>query len=358
MLPLPLPRLAAGLALAAAVLLLAACGSTPKGGGPRGGPLVVERDGPGSGSPPNLEKLADAVPRIEPIRPGGPNRPYEIGGRSYTPFTHDRPFSQRGLASWYGSKFHGRRTANGEVYDMYAMTAAHPTLPLPSYVRVRNPANDREVILRVNDRGPFHPDRILDLSYAAAFKLGLLRGVGLVELERITPQDIRSGAWRRGGGTAPPPAPEDDKPVEAAVPPAASTPAATGAGTAAAVATASAGAAAAAVGAAAGGSAAVLAPAASSPAADPSLPPGGPPTTAGGGYWVQLAAFRDADGAADFRRRVEAEVDWLGPLLALVPDRSLHRLQAGPYGNREDAQAAAQRIREALQLVPLVVERR
>jgi rare lipoprotein A len=82
------------------------------------------------------------------------------------------------------------------------------------------------------------------------------------------------------------------------------------------------------------------------------------PPAAAQGFWVQLAAFRDADGAADFRRRVEAEVDWLGPLLALVPDRSLHRLQAGPYASRDDAQAAAQRIREALQLVPLVVERR
>jgi rare lipoprotein A len=345
-------RLAAWAACAVA-LALAACGSTPKGGGPRGGPLVVERDGAGTAAPPrNLEKLPDAVPRIEPIRAGGPNRPYELGGRSYTPFTHDRPFSQRGLASWYGSKFHGRRTANGEVYDMYAMTAAHPTMPLPSYVRVRNPANDREVILRVNDRGPFHPDRILDLSYAAAFRLGLLRGVGMVELERITHQDIRSGAWRRGSARSPaPPAEDDDRPApaEPSEPDAALAAAAAGALASAGLVT---------TGLTPGTTTEAVATAGSSPPPGPAGSASAVPPAAAQGFWVQLAAFRDADGAADFRRRVEAEVDWLGPLLALVPDRSLHRLQAGPYASRDDAQAAAQRIREALQLVPLVVERR
>ena len=139
-------------------------------------------------------------PRVEPIRSGGPNRPYEVLGQNYTPMTQDRAFSERGLASWYGRKFHGRRTASGEVYDMYAMTAAHPTLPIPSYARIRNPANGREVIVRVNDRGPFHTGRIVDLSYTAALKLDVLRGVAPVELERITFAEIRSGAWRRDAG--------------------------------------------------------------------------------------------------------------------------------------------------------------
>ena len=109
--------------------------------------------------------------------------------------TQDRAFKERGLASWYGRKFHGRRTASGETYDMYAMTAAHPTLPIPSYARVRNPANGREVIVRINDRGPFHPGRIVDLSYTAALKLDLLRGVAPVEVERITHAEIRAGRW-------------------------------------------------------------------------------------------------------------------------------------------------------------------
>ncbi len=106
-------------------------------------------------------------------------------------------------------KFHGRPTAIGETYDMYAMTAAHPTLPLPSYARIRNPANGREVVVRVNDRGPFHAGRIVDLSYAAAARLGLLRGVAPVELERITYADIRAGTWRRGGAGATRPAATD-----------------------------------------------------------------------------------------------------------------------------------------------------
>src|SRR6185295_8588501 len=127
-------------------------------------------------------------------------KPYEALGRDYVPITQDRPFTERGLASWYGRKFHGRRTASGEVYNMYAMTAAHPTLPIPSYARVRNPANSREVIVRINDRGPFHKGRIIDLSYTAALKLDLLRGVGAVEVRRITYAEIRAGNFQKPAG--------------------------------------------------------------------------------------------------------------------------------------------------------------
>ena len=144
----------------------------------------ADRDGPEANPPPGLASLPDAEPVQEPIRVGGPNKPYEVLGQAYVPMTLDQPFAERGLASWYGRKFHGRRTASGEVYNMYAMTAAHPTLPIPSYARVRNPANSREVVLRINDRGPFHAGRVLDLSYSAALKLDLLRGVGPVELQR------------------------------------------------------------------------------------------------------------------------------------------------------------------------------
>ena len=137
--------------------------------------------------------MSDATPRIETIRPGGPNKPYEVFGVRYTPLAGDAPLQEQGLASWYGTKFHGRPTASGEPYDMFTMTAAHKTMPLPSYARVRNPANGREIIVRVNDRGPFHAGRVIDLSYTAALKLGVLNGVAPVEVERLTHADIRAG---------------------------------------------------------------------------------------------------------------------------------------------------------------------
>jgi len=149
-------------------------------------------DGPPDSVPPGIERTPDAVPRIEPIRQGGPNRPYAVGGRTYVPLTADVPFSETGLASWYGRKFHGRPTSSGEPYDMFAMTAAHKTLPIPSYARVRNPANGREVIVRVNDRGPFADGRVIDLSYAAAARLGLLGGVAPVTVRRLTFADMRA----------------------------------------------------------------------------------------------------------------------------------------------------------------------
>ena len=154
---------------------------------------------------------------MEPLRVGGPNKPYEVLGERYVPMTADQPWRESGLASWYGRKFHGRPTSLGETYDMYAMTAAHKTLPLPSYARIRNPANGREIVVRINDRGPFHSDRIVDLSYTAALKLGVLGGVAPVVLERITFDEIRSGLWRRDRSRAtplpPPPPPATDDPL-------------------------------------------------------------------------------------------------------------------------------------------------
>ena len=149
-------------------------------------------DGPPDSVPPGVALTPDAVPRIEPIRRGGPNRPYTIGGRTYVPLTGDVPFTETGLASWYGRKFHGRPTSSGEPYDMFAMTAAHRTLPIPSYARVRNPANGREIVVRVNDRGPFVAGRVIDLSYAAAARLGVLAGVTPVTVRRVTFADMRA----------------------------------------------------------------------------------------------------------------------------------------------------------------------
>ena len=199
------PQPPRALRVAAAALLLAvlaACQTTPTAPAGPGNvthlpPGNEQRDGPEAKPPPNLEAVPDAVPQIEAIRNGGPNKPYEIAGHTYVPLTDDRALTEKGLASWYGKKFHGHRTASGEAYNMYAMTAAHKTLPIPSYARVRNPANGKEVIVRVNDRGPFSPGRVIDLSYTAALKLGVLSGVAPVEITRITEDDIRSGVAMR-----------------------------------------------------------------------------------------------------------------------------------------------------------------
>src|SRR5690606_3230661 len=147
--------------------IIAGCSSTPRGGG------YYKDDGPGTDIPANIEAIPDAVPRIE-VHSRANFRPYVVFGKKYFPVSDEAPFRQQGTASWYGRKFHGQKTANGETYDMYGMTAAHPTLPLPSYARVTHAGTGKSVIVRVNDRGPFHSSRIIDLSYVAAAKLGLI----------------------------------------------------------------------------------------------------------------------------------------------------------------------------------------
>ena len=146
-----------------------------------------KNDGPGATLPGNPDKIADARPRSEPLNHGA-NSPYTALGRKYVPHQSLKPYRQRGIASWYGRQFHGKPTSSGERYDMYAMTAAHTILPIPSYVRVTNLSNGRSVIVRVNDRGPFSRDRIIDLSYAAAHKLDFVNaGSVRVEVEAILP---------------------------------------------------------------------------------------------------------------------------------------------------------------------------
>ncbi|ADE13758.1 rare lipoprotein A [Nitrosococcus halophilus Nc 4] len=135
--------------------------------------------------------VSDPLFRFEPLSKYGNPPVYEVNGQRYHTLRSSRGYREKGIASWYGSKFHGRRTSSGETYDMYGMTAAHRSLPLPSYVVVTNLSNQRQVVLRVNDRGPFHSDRIIDLSYAAAVKLGLAReGTGLVEVRAIEPRSV------------------------------------------------------------------------------------------------------------------------------------------------------------------------
>ena len=147
-------------------------------------------DGPDANPPPNLDAVPDAVPKPEPLHKYA-NKTYVALGHTYTPAASGKGYKAQGLASWYGRRFHGKRTASGEPYDMYAMTAAHPTLPLPSYARVTSLENGKSVVVRINDRGPFHSGRIIDLSYTAAHKLGFVQnGKGRVEVESITPEEI------------------------------------------------------------------------------------------------------------------------------------------------------------------------
>jgi rare lipoprotein A len=277
-------RVAALAAIAA--LLVAGCATR-----------APERDGPDARPPPGLDRVPDAEPRIEPVRSGGPNKPYEVLGRRYVPLAGDPAVNEEGLASWYGRKFHGRPTASGEPYDMYAMTAAHKTMPLPSYARVRNPANGREVIVRVNDRGPFADGRVIDLSYTAALKLGVLRGVAPVEVRRITHAEIRDGRWRREAPAdgAGPLTIDDPTPNEAAP---------------------------------------------------------------GAGFWLQLGAFRQPDGAAELRDRVLREAEDLVPMVVLRPGDGVTRVHAGPFATRAEAQVVAERLRGRFGTLPLIVERR
>lgn len=291
-------------------------------------------DGPEARPPPNLMQVPNAEPKLEPIREGGPNKPYEVLGGRYEPLPAQAEYSEHGLASWYGRKFHGRKTASGEVYNMYAMTAAHKTLPIPSYARVTNPANGRSIVVRVNDRGPFVRGRIIDLSYTAALQLDTLRGVVPVRVERITPEQIARGVWR---GTAPAATSGDDGPPEPAPITASALPAVP------------------------------AAPAA--PSAPPPAPPGASTdpaaseptraaTAAGRGFWVQLGAYRERGGAMQLQQQAGERVEGLALLLAVFSDHALHRVQAGPFATRDDAQRVAERVREQLLLTPLVLERR
>ncbi|MFZ5538424.1 MAG: septal ring lytic transglycosylase RlpA family protein [Pseudomonadota bacterium] len=293
-------RVVGRITAAALVLALAACSTAPskRAGG------FYQDDGPPERAPSDLASTPDAVPRIEAFHPYA-NRPYSALGRRFTPITDDRPFRQRGLASWYGRQFHGNRTSSGERYDMFAMTAAHPTLPIPSYARVTNVRSGASAIVRVNDRGPFKPDRVIDLSYAAAVKLGIAAaGTGEVEVVRLTHADIRSG---RVDTAASPPVAERAPPpvfqsVQDAVP------------------------------------AAVAAPA----------------SAASGPWSVQLGAFAIAGNAEALRERVAVLIEqYAGDLLAagaprVERDGALHRVLAGRLADRAAALALAEQFERFL----------
>lgn len=323
--PVRCARLPLGLVAAVLAGLLSACGSTPKGGVDRlpGGSAPTARgggyyldDGPGDRPPGDLAAIPDAIPRIEPLHKGT-MRPYTVMGRDYTPMTRLQPYRARGIASWYGRRYHGKTTSNGERYDMYAMTAAHTVLPIPSYARVTNVSNGRSVVVRINDRGPFIDSRLIDLSYTAAWKLGILNaGSGMVEVESLIP-----------GMTPPPAATVADRPPAAPVMPATPAVAATAVAAAPVAATVE----------------------KTSAISDTSA--------MSGGSWLQFGAFGVQGNAEAFRAKLEAQTGWLAGTLRIVRDGGLFRVQAGPYATEAEARQAAARAKEALGSAPVLVTR-
>lgn len=309
------------------LLLLAACGSNPElpspGGaeakagssvrmvpGKRGGGYYKD-DGPADWVPENLDQIPDAEPRWEPLHKWA-NRPYVVLGKEYVPQTQVRPFRQEGIASWYGKKFHGQKTSIGESYDMFAMSAAHPTLPLPSYVRVTNPANGKAVVLRVNDRGPFHAERIIDLSYTAAHKLGYIgQGSSRVIVESIVPGEMGGTTY---AAVTPPPrsteAPRSSEDMDTMF------------------------------------RRLLEEERESTPAALPSR-----------GIFLQLGAFASAENAENLKNHLTRDLDWLSDPIQIHRAGNIHRLHLGPYPSRAEAERMAQRIRVALGYAPTIVTR-
>lgn len=294
-------------------------------------------DGPGDNPPADLAGIADAQPRAEPLHRFA-NEPYNALGQAYTPSKQLVPFRQKGLASWYGRMFHGKKTSTGEPYDMYAMTAAHPTLPIPSYARVTNVGNGESVVVRVNDRGPFRPGRVIDLSYAAATRLGYVaKGHTLVEVESIIPDEASIAAAR---APTPPRRPLAKAPTRPSAPAAATadvpndpTP----------------------VRQAASPDDPIAALVQASEERRPVSP--SPAASGNGGIFVQLGVFHTSDKAGSFRDRVKREITWLTERLLIDVSSGMYHLHLGPYDTLEDARAIAARIGEALRLKPLVIHR-
>jgi rare lipoprotein A len=294
----------AALAIAVLATGLSGCGSAPTRGG------YYKDDGPGGRAPSNLDKVPDAKPRVEPLHPAA-NNAYTALGKRYIPYKALKPYRERGIASWYGRRFHGQPTSSGERYDMYAMSAAHTILPIPSYARVTNLANGRSVIVRVNDRGPFHSGRIIDLSYAAAHRLGYVgSGSARVEVEAILPG--KAAVPTRSASAAPATA---TTLVEAGA-----------------------------------------APALAAPQAQ-SLDAGIPLALDPRGVFLQLGAFSRRDNAEEMRAKIYRRLDWLNDPVEIRSRGGLYKLYAGPYRDRAAAQAVAARIDASMQLTPVMVVR-
>jgi len=329
------PPAACGIVICALLsIVLAGCGTpakrSPSPGVPPGGGYYLD-DGPGANPPPDLDSIPEPTPRVEPLN-RGTTRPYVVMGREYTPMTSLEPYRARGVASWYGRRYHGKRTASGEIYDMYRVSAAHPILPIPSYARVTNLRNGRSVVVRINDRGPFLDGREIDLSYTAAHKLGIIaNGSGLVEVESIMP----------GAEAAPVVASALDPEVCCASPPAES-----------------------AASAAANDTPGDMQPVVAAPAPQiaprvstgaTSAPP--PLTSDASGIYLQLGAFGSQQNAESFLARLQVQVAWLAETVHILARDGLYRVHAGPYASRNEARTAADRISQTLGIKSFVLTR-
>ena len=261
-----------------------------KGGG------YYKDDGPGRNVPTNLDQVPDAVPKVEPPHRYA-NDAYKVMGKTYQPIAADKPYKEKGLASWYGRKFHGKNTSSGEPYDMYAMSAAHATLPIPSYARVTNLNNGQSVLVRVNDRGPFHDGRIIDLSYTAAYKLDVLKGVAPVEVELVS------------AAAAPDSFIAQANEVQAV-----------------------------------------------SPIREASTPaPSAQPAPAGEAIYLQLGAYANPISADALLARASAKLSRDFPGVMRLEVGGLHKVQAGPFLTADAARQAAARIRAELDVAPVKV---
>jgi rare lipoprotein A len=269
-------------------------------------------DGPGDNPPKDIDSIPNAVPKKEPLLDRA-NKPYKALDVVYTPMTNYQPYKVSGVASWYGKRYHGKNTSSGEVYDMYSMSAAHPTLPLPSYVKVTNPANGRFVVVRVNDRGPFKSERVIDLSYAAAYKLRFsAQGSTLVQVEAIdtnntTPSYVASYTQTVATTSA------------------ATSAAATSAPTSVPVV-----------------------------ATNPVNPPNQNSIPVISEYFIQAGAFRNEANADSLIKKIQGLEIEQNAGINKVYNNGLHRLKLGPYDNKQEAEQVAANIRKQLNISTII----
>ncbi|MEQ1555793.1 MAG: septal ring lytic transglycosylase RlpA family protein [Gallionella sp.] len=291
-------------------VLLVACGSNPQrpssatpASTPPSNGAYLAGDGPDANVPANLDRIPDAVVRDEPLHRYA-NRPYKALGKEYTPLTSTGHYKETGIASWYGKKFHGQRTSIGETYDMYAMSAAHTTLPIPSYARVTSVATGKSVIVRVNDRGPFLHERVIDLSYAAAHKLGFIAaGSGEVTVESLAANSTSAAVT-----TSPASMPE----------------------------------------------AVVSTPLPSAPEVAVSTPGSVAPVAVGGKVYLQLGAFSTLQGAQQFMHKMQTRLGVSHEQLVIKHIQGLQRVRLGAYANADAARAAAAKLQARLGVKPFV----
>ena len=266
-------------------------------------------DGPGDNPPADIDAIPNATLKTE-VPLVRPNKPYSALGQKYTPMTAYSPYKEQGIASWYGKRYHGKKTSSGEIYDMYGMSGAHTILPIPSYVRVTNPANGRSVIVRINDRGPFKHDRLIDLSYAAAYKLRLTgHGSGLVEVETINTSPAALAATQSS---------------PAAVMPAISVDSTT-----------------------------------TAPLNSNTVSTASPAKTStveiSSNYYVQAGAFKSEVNGDLLQKKIQALELAENIGIANVYNSGLYRVRLGPYSSKKEADTSAANIRKQLNISAIVI---